>query len=66
MKIRWTPSTIGALIVIAGGMVLRVLGIDAEMWSLVMIAAGFLFGEQYDIRKVERKVQLKEQEKKED
>lgn len=66
MKVKWTPSTIGALVIITGGIVLRVLDIDAEMWSLVILAAGFLFGEQYDIRKVERKVQMKEQEKKED
>jgi hypothetical protein len=35
---------VGALIVIVGGLGLRYYGIDAEVWSLVLIATGFLFG----------------------
>jgi len=57
---RWTPSTIGALIVIIGGITLKCLEINSEVWALVLIASGFLFGEQYDIRKVERKIRMKE------
>ena len=63
---KWTPSTIGALIVIIGGIVLKCLGINSEVWSLTLIGAGFLFGEQYDIRKVERKIRMKEINDKED
>lgn len=56
MRIKWTPSTIGALAVIIGGITLRCIGINAEMWSLTMIASGFLFGEQFEHRQIERKV----------
>lgn len=49
---KWTPDTIGALIVIAGGLALRFCGIDSEVWALVLIAAGFLFGAQYQTRKL--------------
>jgi len=49
---KWTPDAVGALIVIIGGLALRVFGIDADVWSLVGIAAGFLFGSQYQARKI--------------
>lgn len=48
---KWEPDAIGALIVITGGMVIRCFGIDGEVWALVLIAAGFLFGSQYQGRK---------------
>ncbi len=37
-------AKIGAVVVIVGGMTLRLFGINAEVWSLVLLAAGFLFG----------------------
>lgn len=51
MKEHWTPSTIGALAVLLGGIALRCLGINSEIWALTTVAAGFLFGEQYQIIK---------------
>lgn len=35
---------LGAIIVIVGGLLLRWHNVDAEVWALVLIAAGFLFG----------------------
>ena len=49
---KWTPDTVGALIIICGGLALRFTGIDSEIWSLVLVAAGFLFGGQYHIRRL--------------
>jgi hypothetical protein len=40
-----------ALVIIVGGMVLRCIGIDTEIWALVLLAAGFLFGTGYQARK---------------
>ena len=48
----WTPDTIGALIIIVGGLALRFLGIDSEVWSVVLIAVGWLFGGQYQARRL--------------
>lgn len=48
---KWTPDVIIASIVIVGGMVLRVIGIDAEVWALVLIAAGCIFGAGYQSRR---------------
>ena len=49
---KWTPDAIGALIIIAGGLALRFFGIDSEVWSVVLIAVGWLFGGQYQARKM--------------
>lgn len=49
MKEHWTPSTIAALVVIVGGFILRAMEINAEVWSLTMVAAGFLFGDQFRV-----------------
>lgn len=51
---KWTPDSVGALIVIAGGLALRFCGINSEVWALVLIAAGFLFGAQYKERKLSK------------
>lgn len=40
-----------ALVVIVGGMSLRVFGINSEVWALVLLAAGFAFGAGYQSRK---------------
>lgn len=49
MKIEF--DQVCALVVIIGGMILRGLGINAEVWGVVLIAAGFLFGTGYQARK---------------
>jgi hypothetical protein len=59
MKEHWTPSTIGALVILIGGVALRCFGINTEIWSLTTIAAGFLFGEQYQIIKTTKSRQNK-------
>ena len=51
---KWTPDAIGALIIIAGGLALRFTGIDSEVWSVVLIAVGWLFGGQYQVRKISK------------
>jgi len=51
---KWTPDAIGAIICIVGGLALRFTGIDSEVWALVLIAAGFLFGGQYQERKIRK------------
>lgn len=51
---KWTPDTIAAIIIITGGLVIRCLGIDGEVWALVLMAAGFLFGAQYQSRKISK------------
>ncbi len=48
---KWTPDTIACLIIIVGGLALRFTGIDSEIWSLVLMAFGFLCGGQYQARK---------------
>lgn len=40
-----------ALVVIVGGLALRFSGIDAEVWSLVIVAAGWAFGSGYQVRR---------------
>ena len=49
---RWTPDAIACLIVIVGGLGLRFASIDSEVWSLVLLAFGFLCGGQYQIRRI--------------
>lgn len=49
MKIEF--DQICALVVIVGGFTLRGLGINSEIWSVVLIATGFLFGTGYQARK---------------
>ena len=51
---KWTPDAIGAIIIIAGGLGLRFAGINQEVWSLVLVAAGFLFGGQYQLRRISK------------
>lgn len=49
MKIEF--DQICALVVIVGGFTLRFCGINSEVWAVVLIAAGFLFGSGYQARK---------------
>lgn len=43
-----------AAIVIVGGLALRFCGVDSEVWSVVIIAVGFLFGSGYQRRKIKK------------
>ena len=49
MKIEF--DQVCALVVIVGGFTLRGMGINSEIWSVVLIACGFLFGTGYQARK---------------
>lgn len=49
MKIEFDQLIAG--VVIVGGLALRFCGIDAEVWAVVVIAVGFLFGSGYQARK---------------
>ena len=49
---KWTPDTIIAAVVIVGGLGLKFCDIDGEVWSLVLMAAGWVFGSQYQARKL--------------
>ena len=49
MKIEF--DQICALVVIVGGFTLRFCGIDGEVWAVVLIASGFLFGSGYQARR---------------
>lgn len=40
-----------ALVVIIGGMTLRYFGINAEVWAIVILATGFVFGSGYQTRR---------------
>jgi len=41
---KWTPDKITALVLLAGCFVLLFTGIDGEVKSILLIAAGYLFG----------------------
>lgn len=49
MKIQFDQLLAG--VVIAGGLIIRCFGIDGDVWSLVSIAAGFVFGTGWQARK---------------
>lgn len=49
MKVEFDQMIAG--IVIVGGIVLRCFGVDSEIWGVVLIAAGFLFGTGWQARK---------------
>jgi hypothetical protein len=50
-----------AAVVIVGGMALRCFGVDGEVWALVLLAGGFIFGSGYQERKL--RARLNELEK---
>ncbi len=53
---KWTPDLIIALVLIIGSFVLLGLGIDGEVKSIIVMAAGWCFGSQFQVRR--QKVQL--------
>lgn len=50
----WTPDIIIALVVIVLGFAMRFCGINGEIWAMVLLAGGWVFGKQYEVVK-ERK-----------
>lgn len=48
---KWTPDLIIAIILIVGCFALIFSGIDGEVKSILTMAAGWVFGSQYQVRK---------------
>lgn len=48
---KWTPDTVIALILVAGCFALLANGIDSEVKSVLTLAAGWVFGSQYQARR---------------
>jgi len=48
---KWTPDLIIALVLVVGSMVMLCLGIDGEVKSILTMAAGWVFGSMYQVRK---------------
>ena len=48
---KWTPDKITALVLLCGCFALLFTGIDGEVKSILLIAAGWLFGGAYTERK---------------
>ena len=51
---RWTPDLVIALILVLGSIGLIASGIDGEVKSILTLAAGWAFGSQYQIRRINR------------
>ena len=52
---QWSPDLIIALVLIVGCFILIALGIDSEVKSILTIAAGWVFGSQYQVIKLLRR-----------
>lgn len=52
---KWTPDLIIALVLILGCIGLIAFGIDAEVKAILTIAAGWVFGSQYQARRLAKK-----------
>jgi hypothetical protein len=51
---RWTPDTIIGLVLVVGSLALLFCGIDTEVKFILGIAAGWVFGAQYQVRLLSR------------
>ena len=49
---KWTPDTVIGIVIVIGCIVLLALRIDSEVKSILAMAAGWVFGAQYQARKV--------------
>jgi len=49
---KWTPDLIIAIIIVIGCLILIGLSIDSEVKSILTVAAGWIFGSQYQIRRI--------------
>jgi len=52
----WTPDLVIAVIVILLCFVMKFCGIDGEVWAVMLLACGWVFGKQYEVRRDKRKV----------
>ena len=51
---KWTPDLVIALVLILGCFALIFTGIDGEVKSVLLMAAGWCFGSQYQARRLEK------------
>lgn len=51
---KWTPDLIIAIVIVVGCLVLIGLKIDSEVKSILTVAAGWIFGSQYQVRKIKK------------
>ena len=51
---KWTPDLIIALVLVIGCFTLIATGIDGEVKSILTLAAGWAFGSQYQVRKINK------------
>lgn len=51
---KWTPDTIIALVMVVGALTLIGLGIDTEVKFVLGMAGGWVFGSQYQVRKMSK------------
>lgn len=51
---KWTPDLIIALVLVVGCLALIFTGIDGEVKSVLIMAAGWAFGSQYQARKINK------------
>lgn len=48
----WTPDVIIAMVIIASCLALRFCGINSEVWALLLMATGWVFGGTWQTRKL--------------
>lgn len=48
---KWTPDTLASMVLIVGCLALLFFHIDGEVKSILAMAAGWLFGGQYQVRR---------------
>lgn len=51
---KWTPDLIIALLLITGCFGLLFSGIDGEVKSILLLAAGWTFGSQFQARRIDK------------
>lgn len=51
----WTPDIVIALVIIVLGFVMKFRGIDGEIWAMVLLAGGWVFGKRYEVIKDRKK-----------
>ena len=51
---KWTPDLIIAIILVVGCFALLFAGIDGEVKSILLMAAGWAFGSQYQVRRISK------------
>jgi len=53
---KWTPDLVIALVLVVGCLALIFTGIDGEVKGILIMAAGWAFGSQYQTRRVNKGV----------